>query len=147
MKFAQRILLSLLASAALIACHGSSDSTDTTPMPAPIQRGDVVNGPPMLVGTYTPSDLLAVLGGNQLGQFLLQLAYTPVCNITVYHMEYETVDPAGNLTVASGALMVPGGSDSRCTGGRPIVLYAHGTTTDRNYDISLFATSGNGEGQ
>jgi dienelactone hydrolase len=117
------------------------------PAPPPVQRGDVVNGPPTMVGSYSPTDLLAILGGNELGQTLLQLAYTPICTITVYHLSYETVDPAGNLTVASGALMVPSGTDSRCTGGRPIVVYAHGTTTDRNYDISQFATSGNGEGQ
>ncbi len=110
-----------------------------------MQRGDIVNGPPAKVGTYAPTDLLALLGGNDLGKTLLQLAYTPLCTVTVYHLEYETVDPAQNLTVASGALMIPSGTDSRCTGARSIVLYAHGTTTDRNYDISQFAATGNGE--
>ena len=153
MKFSHRTLVPyfapLLAVAALAACHGSDDSSSTMPPPvtaAPLQRGDVVNGPPAKVGTYAPSDLLALLGANDLGKTFLQLAYTPLCTITVYHLSYETVDPAGNLTPASGALMVPSGTDSRCTGARPIVMYAHGTTTDRNYDISQFATTGNGEG-
>ena len=91
-----------------------------------------------------PTELLALLGGNDLGKTFLQLAYTPLCTITVYHMKYQTVDPAGNLTVASGALMVPSGTDSRCTGGRPIVLYAHGTTTSTTYDISQIDVTGEG---
>jgi poly(3-hydroxybutyrate) depolymerase len=146
MKSTHRILITLLAVAALNACGGNGNSPPP-PVPPPVQRGDVVNGPPMKVATLSASELLALLGTNALGQTLLQLVYTPICTITVYHLEYETVDPAGNLTVASGALMVPSGTDSRCTGARPIVLYAHGTTTDRNYDISQFATTGNGEGQ
>jgi hypothetical protein len=146
MKFMHRTLVAMVAAVALSACGGNNDSATPAPMTPVLQRGDVVNGPPMKVGTYAPSDLLTLLGANELGQIFLQLAYTPVCTITVYHLEYETVDPAGNLTVASGAVMVPSGTDSRCTGARPIVLYAHGTTTDRNYDISQFATTGNGEG-
>ncbi len=147
MKSLRPSLVALLAVAALNACNGKDSSSNPTIMPPPVQRGDLINGPPLMVGTYAPSDLLAVLGGNELGQYLLQLAYTPICTITVYHLSYETVDPAGNLTVASAALMVPSGTDVRCTGGRPVVLYAHGTTTDKNYDISQFATNGNGEGQ
>jgi Prolyl oligopeptidase family len=141
-------LITLLAVAALSACGGSGNSSTTTgtPMPAPVQRGDLVNGPPTLVGTYSPDELLAILGGNDLGKTLLGFAYSPLCTISVYHYDYETVDPAGNLTVASGALMIPSGSDTGCTGGRPMLLYAHATTTDRNYDISKFAANGDGEG-
>jgi hypothetical protein len=146
MNMKRRIFLAVMAAAALGACGGKNDSSTSAPMPPVAQRGDVVNGPPMKVGTYAPSDLLTLLGGNELGQTFLQLAYTPICTVTVYHLEYQTVDPAGNLTVASGAIMVPSGTDGRCTGARPIVMYAHGTTTDRNYDISQFATTGNGEG-
>jgi Secretory lipase len=115
-------------------------------MPATAQRGDLVNGPPTKVATLAPSDLLALLGMSDLGKALLQLAYTPKCTITVYHMTYETVDAMGNLTAASGALMVPGGTGADCTGGRPVVVYAHGTTTDSSFDISQVQASGNGEG-
>ena len=139
MKYLRLTGVALAAAMTLAACHGS-DGNSTSGMPTsmapPPQRGDVVSGPPALVATYSPSDLLALLGGNDLGKTFLQLAYTPLCTISVYHMNYETVDPGGNLTVAAGALMVPSGTDSRCTGGRPIVLYGHGTTTSTTYDIS-----------
>lgn len=143
MKNFRQALVVLMALATLGGCFGKDNNDDsnsgtamTPPPPPPAQRGDVVNGPPALVATYSPDELLALLGGNDLGKTFLQLAYTPLCTISVYHMNYETIDPAGNLTVAAGALMVPSGSDSRCTGGRSIVLYAHGTSTSPTYDIS-----------
>ena len=148
MKISQRCLLTIAAAAILTGCFGKDDNNPMTPTPTPpppaAARGDVVNGPPTLVATYSPTELLAVLGGNDLGKTFLQLAYTPLCTISVYHMQYKTVDPAGNLVDASGAIMVPSGTDSRCTGGRPIVLYAHGTTTSDTYDISLIASNGEG---
>ncbi len=111
-----------------------------------VKRGDLVDGPPTKVTTLAPSDLLALLGTSDLGKALLQLAPTPVCAITVYHMTYETVDARGNLTPASGALMVPGGTAANCTGARPVVLYAHGTNTDRSFDISQVQAANNAEG-
>ncbi len=39
-------------------------------------------------------------------------------------------------TTASAALLVPTGLGANCTGARPIVLYAHGTTTDRNFNMA-----------
>jgi poly(3-hydroxybutyrate) depolymerase len=105
----------------------------------------LLESPPQLVATYSVAELVALLGGNALGQTLLQTAYVPLCTISVYHLEYDTVDPAGNLTPASGALMVPSGS-AACEGGRPIVEYAHGTQTDQSFDIANFSTSENDEG-
>jgi predicted esterase len=43
--------------------------------------------------------------------------------------------------------MVPAGASSRCSGERPIVLYAHGTRTDVDFDITnLQSTDDNPEG-
>jgi hypothetical protein len=124
--------------AALAGCGSKSASTPpaSTPSPSP-QPGTLIDNPPTKVATYAPSDLLNLLGGSDLGKTFLQLAYTPQCTITVYHLTYHTEDPKGNITPASGALMVPSsGSATACTGARPIVLYAHGTTTDRNFDLA-----------
>lgn len=118
----------------------------STPAATP-QRGDLIDNPPMKVATFGPSDLLTLLAGSDLGKTFLQLAYTPKCTITVYHLTYQTEDPKGNITPASGALMVPSsGSDTDCTGARPIVLYAHGTTTDRNFDLAQLDAADSAEG-
>lgn len=135
--------------ATLGACGGNDNSSSSSTPPPPAatpQRGDLIDDPPTKVATFAPSDLLALLGGSDLGKLLLQLSYTPKCSISVYHLTYDTVDPQGNITPASGALMVPSGSDSGCTGGRPVVLYAHGTTTDRQFNIADIQASDDEEG-
>jgi hypothetical protein len=101
----------------------------------------------MKVATFAPTDLLTLLAGSDLGKTFLQLGYTPKCTITVYHLTYRSADPKGEITPASGALMVPGsGSDTDCTGARPIVLYAHGTATDRNFDLAQLDAADSAEG-
>jgi hypothetical protein len=144
-RFAPAFALALLGT--LSACGGSDNGNSSTPAPAAMpQRGDLIDKPPAKVGTLAPSELLALLADSDLGKLFLQLAYTPKCTISVYHLTYDTVDPHGNITPASGALMVPGGSDAGCSGGRPIVLYAHGTTTDRAFNIADIQTGNNEEG-
>jgi hypothetical protein len=136
-----RFLALASALACLLACSHKGGSDFVSP-PAQAQRGQLISTP-TLVASYGPSDLVALLGGNDLGKALLQLAVSPVCTIAVYHMEYQTVDPAGNLTPASGALMVPSGTN--CQAGRPILLYAHGTTTDLDYNFANLSAADSGE--
>jgi hypothetical protein len=114
-------------------------------MPAP-QRGQLLASPPAELGSYAASDLLGLLGASTLGKELLQMAFSPTCTANVYQLEYETVGGQDEPATASGALMVPGGTDPPCTGARPIVLYAHGTSTDRSYDIANISAPGNDEG-
>jgi hypothetical protein len=108
-------------------------------------RGALLQSPPAVMATFAPTDLLGLLGVSPLGQLLLQLSYSAECTVTIYHIEYQTVDPAGNLTPASGALMVPSGAGA-CQGPSPVLLYAHGTQTDRNYDIANLNADDNDEG-
>ena len=142
----------VVIAAGLAGCHLGNDSNSSpssggsssggsagTP-----ERGTLIANPPALVASFTPDALLALLAGNQLGQTFLQLAYTPKCSISIYHLTYNTVDPKGNITPASGALMIPSGGSTGCSGGLPIVLYAHGTSTDRNFDISQLNSSDEG---
>jgi prolyl oligopeptidase family protein len=143
MKMGPRVVIAVFAVLVIAACK-NHDNGSQMPAPAP-QRGALLQSPVQETASYSPTALLAVLGGSTFEQILLQLVYVPICTINVYHLEYETVDPAGNLTPASGALMVPSGAAS-CQGGRAIVVYAHGTATNRNYNIADLAASGNDEG-
>jgi hypothetical protein len=112
----------------------------------PPQRGSLLQTPVELVATYSTDELLTQLTTSDLGKTLLgQVGYSPICTINVYHLEYQTVDPSGALTPASGALMVPSGSAS-CQGGLSIVLYAHATQTDRDFDIADITAGDNDEG-
>jgi Secretory lipase len=142
----------LLAAGLLAACGGGGGSPGSGVNPAPA-RGTLLQTPPQLLSTVTASSLLTELNlaANVL---LLSVSGPPVCDILMYHLEYATVGGAGEATTASAAMMVPTGLGANCTGNRPIVLYAHGTSTDRSFDMTdvqngetlilaaLFATQG-----
>ena len=137
----------------LAACGGGKDdASDTTPPPTTPPpattptRGELLTKPAPLVKAYSTTDLLTLLGGSDVGKELLSLAYAPKCGVDVYQLTYETVGGKGESAKASGALMVPTGSDSGCSGPRPILAYAHGTTADKTYNIALIQNSNAFEG-
>ena len=127
----------------LAACGGGGSSSPTAAATPP--RGTLLQKPPALVTVLTAADLLVQLNIPANLQ-LLVLAGTPLCDVAVYHMRYETVDGKNEATEASGALMAPVGLDAKCSGARPIMLYAHGTSTDRAFNIADVANAQNSEG-
>jgi alpha/beta superfamily hydrolase len=140
-------ILALLGAMLLCACDNSDDGDDGSgnPDPPDPQRGDLI-GEATLVASYSPDELVALAGGGDLTELLLEEVLTPDCTIDVYHYEYQTVDPAGEITPASAALMVPNDAASACQGERPIVLYAHGTSTDSAFNIADLDSPDNAEG-
>ena len=145
MPSSMRGFIGLVAASLLSACGGGSqNSAPATPATPP--RGALLQSPPVLVASYSVAELLVQLSGSDVGKLLLPLAYTPQCAIDVYQLEYETVGGASEAATASGALMVPTGTDATCTGARPVVLYAHGTSTDKSFNIADLSNSANAEG-
>jgi alpha/beta superfamily hydrolase len=129
----------------LAACSNSNDGGGPPdPGPPQPQRGDLI-GDVSLVASYSPADLLALVSSGTVTQAILEQVLSPDCRIDVYHFEYRTVDPAGDLTPASGALMLPNDSGTGCQGERPIVLYAHGTSTNKAYNLADLESSNNTE--
>lgn len=144
-----KMLWPLFSAALLAACGGSGDgSLGTSTSSSEPTPGMLLQNPPQLMSSFSAASLLANLTGvsSQQLQQLMSLVGTPVCDIAVYHIEYETLGGAGEATTASGALMVPSGSGADCTGPRPIVLYAHGTSTDRGFNIADLSNEENAEG-
>jgi dienelactone hydrolase len=119
----------------LAACGGSDHDKDPSGS-APPQRGTLLHSPPPRVASLSAADLAAAFGADPETQAMLQLTGAPKCRVDVHYIEYNTIGAKNEATTASGALMVPAGIDPACQGGRPVVLYAHGTTTDRNYNIA-----------
>jgi alpha-beta hydrolase superfamily lysophospholipase len=126
----------------LTACGGGNSSGPT--IDTSIARGTLFANPPNLVpvpqagGTAStklePAVFAASLEASRPGS--TQVTGTPKCAITTYYMKYSTVGGANEPTDATGAIMVPSGSDPACSGPRPVVLYAHGTTTDKNFNMA-----------
>jgi hypothetical protein len=145
MRANHRRLLALLPVIALAACGGGGSgqgSHSGNPHPA---RGTLLQDPPELVSSVSAAELLLDLDapGNELW---LAHGGAPFCDVAIYRIRYATVGGADEESTASGALMVPSGSDSRCHGARPIVLYAHGTRIDRDFNIADLNDSSNAEG-
>jgi hypothetical protein len=125
-----------IAALLVAACGGGGGGMDTGPgVAATPPRGALLQSPPGLLSTVTASTLLLEL--NLAANLeLLSLSGAPTCDILMYDIKYETVGGADEPTTASAALLVPTGLGADCTGARPIVLYAHGTTTDRAFTMA-----------
>lgn len=111
-----RTLLMSIAAASIAACGNSGDDRAQTPSgPAtPVNlRGTLIVNPPARVRVLV-NDLLLALNLTVDGQQLLAIAGTPTCGADVHLLHYNTVGGAGEPTTASGALMVPTGSDPKC---------------------------------
>jgi predicted dienelactone hydrolase len=130
-----------LATLGLVACGGTN--SPTAKVASSTQRGTLVDNPALRVASVNATDFAAQLDATASGPQLLQLAGTPACGVDFYYFKYWTVGPDGSAQEASGALMVPTGSSAPCTGPRPIVLYAHGTTTDSAYNIAAISDTSN----
>lgn len=138
MKTLTKLATLMLAAAALPACD-SGGSNDDAPPPqesGPPPRGTLVEAPPPRVDSVSVADLANELGATIEGQALLQLTGQPACRVDVHHLKYHTVAPGDVPTTASGALFVPAGIEPECQGERPILLYAHGTTTERAFNMA-----------
>jgi hypothetical protein len=67
----------------------------------------------------------------------------PACGVDVRYMQYGTVGGAGEATDASGVVMIPTGPGAACGDARPIVLYGHGTTISKGYNLADVANPNN----
>ena len=132
-----RSCMPFIAALLVAACGGGGGGMDTpgSGAAATPARGALLQSPPGLLSTVTASTLLLELN-LATNQQLLSLSGAPVCDILMYDIKYETVGGADEATTASAALLVPTGLGANCTGARPIVLYAHGTTTDRAFNMA-----------
>ena len=120
-----RFHLSTLALAAtffLAACGGGGDDRQA--------RGTLITA--RTSASHAPADVDAATVADG----LLQIAAAAECGVTISHLDYVTRDPQGAPATASAAVMVPTGSGANCTGPRPVLLYSHGTTTLKSYDMA-----------
>jgi predicted esterase len=143
MKISYSLGLAALAAAVLTACGGGGDvASGPTIDTASTARGTIVaNPPPMLASFATAADFKAALSASATGRNLLAIAGEPKCGINFHYMEYYTVGGQNEATNATGGIMVPTGSDAACSGARPVLLYGHGTTIERNYNFASPANS------
>jgi hypothetical protein len=123
--------LTAVVGAMLTACGGGDDP--------PPDRGTIVTA--QLGGQATT----AQIDQGTTASGLMPLSGAAACNVDIRYVLYITRDPAGQPATASAAVFVPNGGAAQCSGERPVVLYAHGTTTTRSFnlaDVSRNTTTG-----
>ena len=149
----QRTLLLLPLLALLSGCGGGSSGGNAAQTNASVTAGALVFNPPLRAASLTAADFQANLDATASGQGLHYLAAPPAtpggppsalkCGVDIYKIQFNTLGGASEPTQSSGALMVPTGSSPFCSAPHPVVLYAHGTSTDRSYDLANLADSTN----
>lgn len=142
-----RLIAATSVLALLAGCGGNggdSQSDEQTSSAPP--RGSLIENPPRRLVSLSASDLTTLLTATAQGRQLLEFVSPPRCGIDIHQLRYHTVDPVSQPTTASGALMIPTGGDAACQGARPIVVYAHGASVERSYNIADVLDGDNVEG-
>lgn len=143
-------LLVLIGSAAMLAACGNSDNDDRDNEPAqpppPPTAGTLIETPPARLLSLSIDQLLAAASASSSGQQILDLIIDPECGVDVHQIRYHTLDPVSQPTTASGALMIPTGTNAACQGPRPVLVYAHGTSAEKSYNIADLTNTDNAEG-
>ena len=142
---AARISATGIAVACMILTGCGSDSESAT-LGTGTDRGTLLYDPPFRIASLDAATFNSQLAGTGAGQQLIAVAGAPRCGVDFYHLEYNTVGGAGETATASGALLVPTGAAPNCSGPRPIVLYAHGTQSDKTANLADITNPNNTEG-
>lgn len=130
MNFLKSALSATAAAALLVACGGGDSASEGSNFDLSGAPGSLLANPTALT-SLTPQAFQAAAPAT-----LFQVAGVPRCTVTFNYFQYGTVGGAGEKTTASSGLMVPSGSDPACTGPRPVLLYAHGTSVDKNKNMA-----------
>jgi Secretory lipase len=115
----------VLASLVLAAC-----GSDTPPS----NRGIAIGSPS---AAFTVPKAAIDAGTTSTGAIALTGA--ALCDVKISSVQYYTIGGKLEDTTATTAVMVPSGTNDGCKGKRPIVVYAHGTTLDKNNDMANVA--------
>jgi Prolyl oligopeptidase family len=132
-----------IAAVVLSACGSNSTTSDVA---TSTTRGTLIENPPLRIASLDAATFTAQLNATPSGQQLLALAGAATCGVDFYYVQYWTVGGAAEPTTATAALMVPTGTAAQCSGPRSIVLYGHGTQTDKNFNVADITNSSNTEG-
>lgn len=132
-------LLPLAAALVLAGCGGGSED-------APPARGTIVSA--LEDAELNPSQTWPIpttqIDAGTAATGLQALTGKATCNVHIAYVLYMTRDPQGEAATASTAVFIPSGDASVCSGSRPVVLYAHGTTTEKGFNMADIANNDEG---
>jgi pimeloyl-ACP methyl ester carboxylesterase len=138
----------------LAACSGGTtvggtpDGVASPPPVAAPARGSLIGNPAPVPVALAGSVAVATVQPAAMGVFLeaaqsgtTAISGPPQCAVSIYRVHYNTIGGAGESTDASAAVMVPSGTGTSCANSRPVLLYAHGTSLQKSYDMADIANN------
>ena len=134
----KKILPLLICSGFILqGCNGDSDEPSTADWP----KQTAYAGANVYASLTSPTAASAALFAGVQATVVASGGTGDLCDVKVSRITYNTVGGKGEAATSSGVVMapVPTEGNELCSGERPVVLYAHGTNTDTNYDLSQFA--------
>ncbi len=134
MKSIRLTAAALAASLLVVACGGGGGGSDEPP----VKRGDI------LLSQFPATVPAATIDAGTAASGAQALTGPAKCGVDIRYVAYATLDPKGALSSATAGVMVPNGSDAACQGPRPVVLYGHGTTTTKSYNMADVANNKEG---
>lgn len=120
----------LWAVSLLVACGGGDDGTT--------ERGAVLSS--QVLGKVT----VAQIDAGTAASGLQPLSGLAQCDVELRYVSYMTRDPRGAQASATTGVLVPTGTAPNCTGNRPVVLYAHGTTLTQTKNLANVSADSEG---
>jgi hypothetical protein len=144
-KFSAYGLGTLAIALTLTGCGGGGSDPGANPLTLDTsgERGALIASPAPTITFFRAAQLEALL--TSAAPEILAVSGAPLCDLAVHKFEYSTVDGSGAVAKASAALMIPtalsdpANQGASCAGPRDIVLYAHGTTVEKDYNIANVA--------
>lgn len=120
----------VFAATLLVACGGGDDTTS--------ERGALLSA--QLLGKVT----IAQINAGTAASGLQPLSGAAQCDVDLRYVTYMTRDPGGAPASASAGVLVPSGTAPACSGERPVVLYAHGTTFTQTKNLAIVSSDSEG---
>jgi Prolyl oligopeptidase family len=121
------LALPIITSAVLAAC-GSDEPV--------VVRGEVI-GSAVTVATVPKGSIDAATAASG----AIALTGLALCDVKVASVQYTTLGGRNEKTTATTAVMIPSGG-AGCTGPRPLMIYAHGTTLDKANNMADVQSNG-----
>lgn len=121
MKNKINIIFLFILIAFIAACTENATEPDS---PAAGERGDIISS--NIIVEYN-ADIIKSIFDVYLQESNVSSEINPIYSVRVYKIVYQTIDPKGELTEASGSVYVPVGQSNI-----PILSAQHGTQTKRS---------------
>lgn len=128
-------IVKLVAASTLLTIAGCGGDSDSSNNNSAASTGTLISQA-SVSNNLNVADLTNTFKKLTPAQKSIPLVGTAKCDINVSRIRFTTKGAKGEAAESTAAVFTPTGSDPACTGKRPVLLHAHGTAVEKNFDMS-----------